>query len=183
MSDPGTEDNPKVWAVGEVYAPGEFVVRSGVLYRANSWHRSDNPIDPELYHSLETGEGLTAWPWTKVRVLAAQMPSSGVSAQPLNPAGPTPADLTEKAKHQGAPITDTATATGWPYRGYYGGSSDRCGPSEFSWGPGNCRPGYETKSPAEGGAYVGPTPRQNSDGTWPIVKRGLAYGVPGERLR
>lgn len=68
----------------------------------------------------------------------------------------------------------------WPRHTWYGGPD---GPTEFSWGPGQVPAGYETKSPAEGGAYVGRTPKATADGSWPKVKRGQAYGVPGEQLR
>lgn len=69
---------------------------------------------------------------------------------------------------------------GWPRRTFYGGKD---GPTEFGWGAGQVPPGLETKSRAEGGAYRGRAPREEAQGRLPKVRRGRAYGVPGERLR
>jgi hypothetical protein len=166
MNELGSEDNPRPYVAGESYAKGEYVVHNGVVYRSNSWIYAPQVIDPEVYSGADTGMGVESWPWAVIKTFASQLPL------PSEP---------------GEPLTDTATkAPPEPPRpdftnhSYYGAKD---GPTEFSWGAGQVAPGYETKSPADGGAYRGRTPRQNSDGSWPRVRRGQGYGVPGERIR
>lgn len=57
------------------------------------------------------------------------------------------------------------------------------GPTEFSWGPGQVPPGNERLTRTQGGAYRGRSPRTDADGKLPPVRRGEAYGTPGERIR
>lgn len=63
---------------------------------------------------------------------------------------------------------------------WYGGKD---GPTEFSFGPGQVPAGCERLGPAEGGTYRGRSPRQDAQGRLPRVRRGQAYGIPGERIR
>jgi hypothetical protein len=94
---------------------------------------------------------------------------------------PPSAGPTQSAAGEGTTAaTKFVPSPDYPRRTFYTG---RDGPTEFSWGPGQVPVGFERKSPAEGGAYRGRSPRTDAHGRLPKVRRGQAYGVPGERLR
>lgn len=101
--------------------------------------------------------------------------------------GPTDGDLIEPPPvgptqgGGGAPTPTAAlSAPDYPRHTFYGGKD---GPTEFSFGPGQVPAGCERRGPSEGGAYRGRSPRQDAQGRLPRVRRGQAYGVPGERIR